>query len=243
MPMKKLAFLTIIFINLLTCPAGLTAESEKPVFVKSEDPGETSAKEIPKEPFKKYGDVFLIANFENTSGLKKTKISCYEQPPSKAQFKLEKLESGEENINRVAKIKYFKAKEGGPFGKGGWCGWYVLIKRGSRYFDASEYGFLTFRIKGNAGDEKMVVGLRDKTWDKYQGDSMKSRSIGYYLTEGKITDKWQKAIIPLSDFPEIDLSELSGIYLCFEGYLFADDRPSKGIISIDDIQLEIQPYI
>lgn len=218
-------------------------KKEKPVFVESEDASKDPESTELQEPLRKYGSMFLIANFENTPGLKQTKMSCYEQPPSRAQYKLEKEPAEGAKTNRIAMIKYSKEKEGGPFGKGGWCGWYILLKKGRRYFDASEYGFITFRIKGETGNENFVLGLRDKIWDVYQGDSFKSRPIGYYLPEGRITDRWQKAIIPLSDFDQIDLKELSGVYICFEGYLFADDNPSSGIISIDDIKFEVQPYI
>ena len=80
-------------------------------------------------------------------------------------------------------IKYDKKNQGGPYGQGGWCGYYTLLKVGARYFDATEYRALTFWIKGSKGGENFVMGAADRHWDQV-GDSVKSEPINKYLTEG-----------------------------------------------------------
>ena len=58
-------------------------------------------------------------------------------------------------------IKYDKKATGGPHDSGGWCGYYTLVKTGSRYFDATPYQSITFWVKAAKGDEDFVVGVAD----------------------------------------------------------------------------------
>ncbi len=132
-------------------------------------------------------------------------------------------------------IKYDKKNQGGPYGQGGWCGYYTLLKVGSRYFDATEYRALTFWIKGSRGGENFVLGAADRHWEQV-GDSVKSEPIGKYLAEGKITADWQKAVIPLDTFM-IDMQELSSVSFCFEGSVFPAGA-GKGTLFVDDLTLE-----
>lgn len=136
-------------------------------------------------------------------------------------------------------LKFEKANEGGPYGEGGWCGYYTLLKQMRNneedvYFDASPFNAIAFRVKGEKGGESFAIGLSDRHWDKV-GDSLKSESIGTYLPEGGVTTNWQEAVIPLDVF-FLDRAKLSAITVSFEASCFADGK-GEGTIYIDNIAL------
>ncbi len=132
-------------------------------------------------------------------------------------------------------LKYDKKGTGGPHDSGGWCGYYTLLKSGSRYFDATPYQSLTFWVKGASGGENFVLGMADQHWEEV-GDSVKSEEIGTYLPSGKITTEWQKATVPLKTFL-VDMTKISSAAFCFEGSVFPDGA-GKGTVYIDDLMLE-----
>jgi hypothetical protein len=132
-------------------------------------------------------------------------------------------------------LKYDKKARGGPYDAGGWCGWYTLLKTGSRYFDASGYQSFTLWVKGAIGEENFLVGMADRHWDEV-GDSMKSEPIGKYLPAGKVTTEWQQAVIPLETF-FLDHKQAASIAICFEGSLYPGGV-GKGTVYIDDLKLE-----
>ncbi|MBI3318015.1 MAG: hypothetical protein HYZ90_02560 [Candidatus Omnitrophica bacterium] len=132
-------------------------------------------------------------------------------------------------------LRYDKKPKGGPYDSGGWCGYYTLLKVGSRTFDASNYSAITFWVKGAAGTENFVVGLADRHWDEV-GDSVKSEPIGKYLPAGKLTTDWQKATVPLSAFM-LEMRELASVAICFEGSVFPGGA-GKGTVYVDDLMFE-----
>ena len=132
-------------------------------------------------------------------------------------------------------IKYDKKANGGPNDTGGWCGYYTLLKSGTRYFDATSYQAITFWVKGATGEENFVVGVADQHWDEV-GDSVKSEPIGKYLAAGKLTTEWQKATIPLNTFM-VEQNKLSSLAVCFEGTLFPSGA-GRGTVYLDDLALE-----
>ena len=137
--------------------------------------------------------------------------------------------------NGCLKLMYDKKASGGPYNSGGWCGYYTLIAPKRRWFNATSYRAISFWVMGAKGDENFVVGVADHQWQD-KGDSIKSKPIGKYLAEGRITKKWQKATIPLDDF-FVNLQEVASIAICFEGYLFLGGA-AKGTVYIDDLMLE-----
>lgn len=162
----------------------------------------------------------------------------------------------EEEVNgaksNVLLLRYDKQSEGGPYGMGGWCGYYTLVKTsgylvapttdqpnpptvGEQYFDASGYQAITFWVRGDKGEENFMVGLADRHWDRV-GDSVKSEEIGKYLPAGRLTAEWQKAVIPLSAY-FIDYTKLASVSICFEGELFPEGA-GLGTVYLDDIALE-----
>ena len=109
------------------------------------------------------------------------------------------------------------------------------MRSGAKFFDASIYKTITFQVKGAAGGENFKVGLADRHWEEL-GDSIKSEEIGKYLPEGKITNVWQKATIPLQAF-FLDHKEIASLAICFESECFPTGA-AKGTVYIDDLKFE-----
>jgi len=182
-----------------------------------------------------FAEVKMIDNFEQSGqNLLGGRCSVYQQEPSRVLFKKEQMERNLKQDSALM-IKYDKKSEGGPYGSGGWCGYYTIVKTGNLYLDASPYKNLTFWVKGAKGDENFKVGFADRHWDSI-GDSVKTEQIGAYIKAGKITTEWQKATIPLNSV-FIDMKELASISICFEGDCFPNGAGS-GTVYIDDITLE-----
>lgn len=159
--------------------------------------------------------------------------NTYIQAPSRALAL--RTDQGAHAGSKALMIKYDKKGQGGPYGAGGWCGWYTLLRVGPRHLDASGYERIHFWVKGDKGGEDFVVGLADRHWDEV-GDSVKSEPIGKYLPAGKITAEWQEASIPLSEFM-LEHKELASLVICFEGSVFPGGAGS-GTVYLDDVKLE-----
>lgn len=183
-----------------------------------------------------YAEGLLIDDFEKEKivNLLGNRTNVYVKPPSRIMMSFEEDERGSSQT-KVLALKYSKENEGGPYGKGGWCGYYTLLKQNGAYFDASKYKKLTFLVRGENGSECFMVGLSDRHWDKI-GDSLKSEKIDEYLPKRKITTQWQKAAIPL-DIYLLDLTNLAAVSINFEGECFLQGKGS-GVVYIDDLKLE-----
>lgn len=179
-------------------------------------------------------DPLLIDNFEKEGNLVGGKSNTYEKEPSKAlAMRLSEQHYGA--AGRALMLKYDKKLEGGPYGTGGWCGYYTMLRSGGKYFDATGYTAITFMVKGAKGNENFKIGLADKHWEEL-GDSIKSEAVSKYLPSGKITADWQKATVPLDVF-YLDKKETASIAICFENDLFPTSA-AKGTVYIDDLKLE-----
>ena len=175
----------------------------------------------------------LVDDFEGASIKLGGRSNTYVMAPSRSLA----LQTDKE-VKAGAKalmLKYDKKPHGGPYDSGGWCGYYTLLKKGPKYFDATPYQNITFWVKGTDGTENFVIGLADKHWDEV-GDSVKSEQIGKYLPGGKITTDWQKATVPLSTFM-LEARELASIAVCFEGSVLPGGE-GKGTVYLDDLSLE-----
>lgn len=182
-----------------------------------------------------FAEEILIDDFSsqgvNRLGLRS---STYIQSPSRA-LALQTQEGEGVGGTKALLLKYDKKGEGGPSNEGGWCGYYTLLKSGSRYLDVSGHQVVSFQVRGATGEENFVVGLADRHWDEV-GDSVKSEPIGKYLPGGKLTSQWQRASLPLSAF-SVDLKELASLAICFEGSLFPGGA-GKGTVYLDDLKFE-----
>jgi len=189
-----------------------------------------------------HAETLLVDDFEKAGNLIGGRSNTYEKEPSRAlAIRTEKEFFGDSGKSLM--LRYDKKLEGGPYGHGGWCGYYTLLRNSDRYLDATGFKSVTFQVKGAKGSENFKIGLADKHWEGL-GDSVKSEAIGKYLPEGKLTDKWQKAEIPLEAF-SLELSELASFAICFETDCFPEGGDGgvavglpKGAIYVDDLTLE-----
>ena len=177
----------------------------------------------------------LIDNFEKQGNIFGGRSGTYRKEPSGVVARKSKDVYYGDSGNSL-ELSYKKESEGGSDEKGGWCGYYSVIKQGPRkYFDASAYTYLTFQLKGKKGGESFKIGVADESWYQLE-DSMKSEKVDFYLEEIKVTTEWQKAKIPLADFM-VDTKKLASISICFEAECFPEGG-GKGTVFIDDLQFE-----
>jgi hypothetical protein len=185
------------------------------------------------EPF------FIVDDFETSEATNRlgSRANVYVKAPSQIMVS-QGLGFGA--AGRSLMLRYAKKNSGGPYGKGGWCGYYSLMRKDQVdiaggepvYFDAQKYSHLTFWVRGERGGENFMVGLADSQWDS-RGDSLKSQEIGNYLENGKVTRNWQRVMIPLSEF-FLDRSRLASITIAFEADCFPDGA-GFGEIYLDDL--------
>ncbi len=109
------------------------------------------------------------------------------------------------------------------------CVWWFLIK-GTPYTNISSYEYLRFKIKGYKGGEVIGIGLKDlSATEKYV-------MLNDYITN--ITTEFKEVLIPLSDFPGVDLTRIESIQFWFREDKPDMDIPDPGtnvIIYIDDL--------
>ena len=176
----------------------------------------------------------VVSHFNKRTNELGGNSSVYQQAPSKAMVTLVS-EGAYDAGGKALKLDYDKKGTGGPYGKGGWCGFYTLLKQGEKFFDASRFKTLHFWVKGAKGDENFRVGIADKQWDSL-GDSVKSEDIGKYLPAGKITTEWQEGTVPLEVF-YLDLTELASIVIAFEQDCFPGGV-GQGTVYVDEMVLK-----
>jgi hypothetical protein len=88
----------------------------------------------------------------------------------------------------------------------GYCGMWVHLfdfNQGFEervYFDASPFGFLSFWIRGEEGNEKTLLKLSDAAWEKKE-DAVTIGEIGDFLPEKTSGKAWQPALVPLTRLP------------------------------------------
>jgi hypothetical protein len=176
----------------------------------------------------------LIDDFERGVANKLGGASnAYVMEPSRALAL--RVKEGAHHGEGTLMLKYDKKAKGGPYDSGGWCGYYTLLKSGSRYFDATTFKTLTFWIRGETGGENFVVGVADRHWDEV-GDSVKSEPIGRYLPSSKLSSEWQQAMIPLDAF-FVDHHQLASLAICFEGSVLPGGA-GRGTVYLDDLMFE-----
>jgi hypothetical protein len=177
-------------------------------------------------------NVFIIDSMDKSRNALEGRCAIYRQPPDSIMF-TKGSDYGRESAG--LKLVYRKMNTGGPYGQGGWIGYYTTLKRGDKYFNASDYKYLTFWVRGEAGGERFKVGVADKQFAMIE-DSAKSKPIESYLPDGKLTPRWQKAVIPFADM-FVDYNLVDSISINFEADLFDADE-SNGVVYIDNIAFE-----
>ncbi|MEM7106308.1 MAG: hypothetical protein AAF502_24475 [Bacteroidota bacterium] len=106
-----------------------------------------------------------------------------------------------------------------------WYGWGMHL----RGFDTKGMKFLTFSVRGELGNERFLIKMRDS-----DGNEVGFNSNHY----NEITNQWTEMIVPLRDFQraneEFNLNSLDNINLGFNTL----SAGKKGKIYIDNFKLE-----
>lgn len=178
-------------------------------------------------------DDFNSAERKNILG---NRSNTYQMAPSTTliDFQTDTIEGVKSGVIR---IEFDKKNKGGPHWKGGWCGYYTMLKdeNTDSYLNASNFNYVSFWVKGETGRENFAIGLADKRWDEL-GDSVKSNQVTYYAKNSKLNKTWQKVKIPLEEFT-IDKHKLASLSICFESFCFPNGD-GYGSVYIDNIALE-----
>ncbi len=183
-------------------------------------------------------DSILIDDFNAAEPTNKlgNRTNAYQMTPSTSMidFQTDTIEGAESGVLR---LEFDKKNKGGPHWRGGWCGYYSMLRDGNTgaYLNASEFKYISFWVKGETGKENFAIGLADKRWDQL-GDSVKSNQVNFYVKNSKLNTKWQKVKIPLEEF-EIDKHQLASVSICFESFCFRNGAGS-GSVYIDNLALE-----
>jgi hypothetical protein len=113
---------------------------------------------------------------------------------------------------------------------GVWLNFYPAATH--RHFDARPWPYLSFWIKGGRAGGDFSIKLVDAKGETDE-DALATRPLRAYLPQG-IKTEWQKVVIPLADFPEIDAGSLVRMVLIFS-------VPGDYRFYLDDISFESAP--
>jgi hypothetical protein len=69
-----------------------------------------------------------------------------------------------------------------------------------RYLDARSFSALTFRIRGHAGDERLLLKVAGAEWELRE-DAVPIGEVAQFLPTGGVATTWQWAVVPLDRFP------------------------------------------
>ena len=187
-------------------------------------------------------DRLLIDDFNDSEARNSlgNRANVYERDPSSAVSKFSN-DTVNETSSGVLELTFRKMNQGGPYGRGGWCGYYTSLKneQENSYIDASEYGYISLWAKGKTGGENFAIGVADRHWDEL-GDSVKANQILLYSENTKnhqtLPDEWTYFRVPLGVF-NVNKANLASISINFESFCFADGQ-GQGTVYIDDLALE-----
>ena len=112
---------------------------------------------------------------------------------------------------------------------GAWIHFFDMHADVPRFFDASDFEYLSFWVRGESGGETLDVQLADKTWIRKQ-DSLRLGEISDFLPGG-ITTSWQEVLVPLHSRGGLNLKELGGLTLNFRSL-------GKATIYLDDLSFK-----
>jgi len=79
------------------------------------------------------------------------------------------------------------------------------------YLDAAPFSYLTFSIRGGEGDEKIMLRMADRSFEKRE-DSLLVGEVSSFLPDGKVKKDWQTAWVPLSQLStRLNQKELANV--------------------------------
>lgn len=120
---------------------------------------------------------------------------------------------------------------------GVWLDFYPGDGKPQRVFDASAYGYLSFWIRGPNGAEDSRAGFEIKLVDEpgeAHEDSVFTQPVERFL-KGRIGPEWQRVLIPLADFPQVDPGRLVRLVLIFT-------KPGDYRFYLDDISFDQRKF-
>ncbi len=137
-------------------------------------------------------------------------FNVFSKSPSRAEATLAESPDG----RRSLKLSMLRAAEG-------FCGmWIHLFDFGQppddrEYLDATPFEVLSLWVRGETGDEEVLLKIADVGWE-LKGDALAIGRVGDFLPAGRIETEWQQAVIPL-DFLDGGLDRTALASLVFEG--------------------------
>lgn len=93
------------------------------------------------------------------------------------------------------------------------CGWVVYLAKG---FDLSAYRSLRFLIRGQRGNERLIVKAKDANGHE---EALELNREHLLDGSGKITAVWQEAVVPFDHFGNVDFSRMENVSLAWNGSL------------------------
>lgn len=105
------------------------------------------------------------------------------------------------------------------------------------YLDARDIGWLTFEVRGEAGDEPVRVQLADADWEKRE-DSAPIADVAALVPAGRVTTSWQRAWLDLSKVVAVDRARLASLVFLVDPEGHADRR---GRIQVRGLALTREP--
>ncbi len=162
-------------------------------------------------------------NYNKHMNLLNRKTSCYSKLPSFCKYTLdEKIFYAEKGYS--LKLEYEKKDKG-------WCGYCSnMNETNNGYYNLCDFIKVSFKVKGAKGGEDFEIGLADRN-GQLSSNFSNSGSINKYLKHG-VKTTWQEAVIPISDFENIDLTEMGSFIISFTG-------KQKGTIWIDELKFHL----
>jgi hypothetical protein len=93
------------------------------------------------------------------------------------------------------------------------CGWVVYFPKG---LDLSACTRLRFKIRGERGDEKVIVKAKDANGRER---ARELAGVRFLPREGRITTEWQDAIVPFEEFGDVRFNRIDNVSLASNGQL------------------------
>ena len=117
----------------------------------------------------------------------------------------------------------------------GFCGVWLHLFNSSglqpQFFDATQFKYLSFWVRGQVGGERLTIKLADQRWIEKE-DSVEVGKIDQYLAGG-ITQQWQEVLVPLEGDHGLALDSLGGLTFDF-------DLPGQYTVYIDNVAFKSQ---
>jgi hypothetical protein len=102
------------------------------------------------------------------------------------------------------------------------------------YLDATPFNVLSFWVRGEVGEEELLLKVADVEWEQKE-DALAIGRLGDFVPAGQIETAWQRAVIPLDRLPpRLVQSALASIV--FEGAVEGD-----ATVYIRQVALSVKP--